>query len=236
MKSLLYLFCLATCALAQAQSFCASDGEPAPVALVERFTSADCEACWSDASTPKTSGRQVAIDWIVPSARGDDAPLSAAASRDALARLQALGRSAPAQALTVASPVTGAQAGAKALPLRAAHGLPFNDYIAASVEMKPVPVMAPDSGPWTAWLVLVETIAAGQDGTPVARNLARNALQSIWDVHKQLSESEQPQFFESRPMYIPPGAHPERLRVVAWVQDAQGRVLAAAQSRCKPAD
>lgn len=234
MKPLLYLFCLATCTLAQAQSFCASDGERTPVALVERFISADCEACWSDAGTPKTTGRQVAIDWIVPSARGDDAPLSAAASRDALSRLQALGRSAPTQTLTITSPVGGAKAGAKALPLRVAHGLPFNDYIAASIEMKPAPVAAASSSPWTAWLVLVETIPAGQDGTPVARNLTRNALESIWDTHKQLSKSEQIRFFESRPMYIPPGAHPERLRVLGWVQDARGHVLAAAQSRCKP--
>lgn len=233
MKSLLYLFCLATCALAQAQSFCASDGERTPVALVERFISADCEACWSDASAPKTTSGQLAIDWIVPSARGDDAPLSAAASRDALARLQALGRGAPARALTVTSPVASAKAGAKALPLRVAHGLPFNDYIAASIEMKPAPAVAASS-PWTAWLVLVETIPAGQEGTPVTRNLTRNALESIWDKHSQLSESEQPRFFESRPMYIPPGAHPERLRVLGWVQDAHGHVLAAAQSRCKP--
>lgn len=96
MKSVLYLFCLITSAmpLAHAQSFCASDDQRAPVALVERFISADCEACWSDVRTPKMTAGQLAIDWIVPSSRGDDAVLSPAASRDALLRLEVLSRSA----------------------------------------------------------------------------------------------------------------------------------------------
>ena len=235
MKYLLYVFCVITCALplAHAQSSCASDGEPTPVALMERFINADCEACWSDPATRKVQAGQVAIDWIVPSARGDDAPLSAAASRDALDRLQVLRRAVPAQALTVVSPVASASAGAAALPLRVAHGLAFNDYIGASIEMKPAPPIPAGSGPWTSWLVLVETIPAGKDGTPVARNLARSALQSIWD-NGSLSTSEQPHFFESRPMHIPPGSDPTRLRVLGWVQDAQGHVLTAAQSHCKP--
>ena len=38
---------------------------------------------------------------------------------------------------------------------------------------------------------------------------------------------------EMRPVRIPEGAKPERLRLVGWVQDAQGRVVAAAQSRCQ---
>lgn len=237
MKFLPFLFCLATGALpvAHAQSFCASDGEPAPVALVERFISADCEACWSDVGTPKTTAGQLAIDWIVPSARGDDAPLSAAASRDAPARLQALRRSAPTQTLTVTSPVAGAKGAGKVLPLRVAHGLPVNDYIGTSIEMKPAPAVAASGSPWTAWLLLVEAIPAGTQGTPVLRNLVRNSLQSIWGGDKQLSQSEQSRFFEFRPMRIPPGSDTGRLRVVGWVQDAQGRVLTAAESHCKPA-
>ena len=37
---------------ALAQTHCSSDGAPKPVALFERFISADCEACWGDAATP----------------------------------------------------------------------------------------------------------------------------------------------------------------------------------------
>lgn len=79
---------------ALAQTHCSSDGAPKPVALFERFISADCEACWGDAATPAPSAKAgaVVLDWIVPSAAGDDAPLSVAATTDALPRLQALGR------------------------------------------------------------------------------------------------------------------------------------------------
>ena len=85
---------------ALAQTHCSSDGAPKPVALFERFISADCEACWGDAATPAPSAKAgaVVLDWIVPSAQGDDAPLSAAATNDAALRLQALARQAPAGA------------------------------------------------------------------------------------------------------------------------------------------
>ena len=34
-------------------------------------------------------------------------------------------------------------------------------------------------------------------------------------------------------MRVPEGAQAQRLRVVGWVQDEQGRVIAAAQSACR---
>jgi hypothetical protein len=208
-----------------AQSFCASDGLAQPVALVERFISADCESCWSDAKTAKPGRGELALDWIVPGSRGDDAPLSAAASRDSLSRLQALGRKMPAQADT--SRVKTARDGRK---LRVAHGLPFSGYIGASIELEPA-----SGGPWKAWLLLVETIPAGTEGSPVERNLVRNALQPAWDGSQPLSKEEQKRFLESRPMSIPEGAKPDRLRVVGWVEDARGRMVALAQSRCATA-
>lgn len=217
----------AACLLSQpavAQSSCSSDGELRPLALVERFINADCEACWSDAATPKPQPREVAIDWIVPGSKGEDAPLSAAANRDGLLRLQALGRPVPAQADTAQSPLVAA-----ARTLRVAHGLPFNDYLATSIELRPA-----GRAPWTAWLALVETIPAGAEGTPVERNLVRNLLQPPWDGGKPLSKAEQARLFEARPMRIPEGAKPDRLRVIGWVQDARGDIRAIAQSRCAP--
>jgi hypothetical protein len=209
-------------ASAQAQSSCASDGVPQPVALLERFINADCEACWSDAKTAVPARGELALDWIVPGSRGDDAPLSAAASRDGLTRLQALGRKTPAQA--DASRIKAQRDGRA---LRVAHGLPFNDYVGTSMELKPA-----NGGPWKAWLLLVETIPAGTEGTPVERNLVRNALQPAWDNTKSLSKEERKRLLESRPMSIPEGAKPERLRVVGWVQDARGHIRGIAQSRC----
>lgn len=220
---------LALCALALAaahaqaqQAFCSSDGQPRPLALVERFINADCEACWSDAATERAGPREVALDWIVPGLKGDDAPLAAAASRDGMARLQALRKERPLQAATARNKLEAA-----ARTLRVAHGLPLNGYIGASIELRPA-----GRAPWTAWLALVETLPAGTEGSPVERNLVRNLLQPAWDGDRPLSKEEQKRLFESRPMGIPEGARPNRLRVVGWVEDARGRIRAIAQSRC----
>ncbi|HSH88754.1 MAG TPA: hypothetical protein VK996_02155 [Ramlibacter sp.] len=208
-------------------SSCSSDGQPRPVALFERFINADCETCWSDPQTPKAQKGEVELDWIVPGARGEDAPLAVAASRDALSRLGALNRQRP---------LKSSEARAKALPgkprLRVAQGLAMGGYMGASIELKPG-----TGGPWSAWLVLVETIPAGVEGTPVERNLVRNVLEMAWNESPVLSKAEHRRFLESRPISIPEGANPSRLGVVGWVEDSQGRIRAIAQSRCsaKPA-
>ena len=200
-----------------AQSSCSSDGRRLPAALVERFINADCETCWADPATPRTLRGELVLDWIVPGARGDDAPLSIAASRDALERLEALGRNRP---LPSESLRAVRQPGAGSL--RVAHGLPFNGYIGTSIEMR-----ALEGGPWKAWLALVENLPAGTEGTPVERNLVRNLLQLPWPAGAG-------RHFESRPMAIPEGAHPERLRVVGWVEDARGAIRAISVSHCGP--
>jgi hypothetical protein len=210
---------------AWAQSSCSSDGVPRPVALSERFISADCEACWRDAATRKAAHGELVLDWIVPGRRGEDAPLAAAASRDALARLAELRLAAPAAVANSRLPAPSVDH-----QLRVARGPSFNGYMGASIELKPG-----RGGPWRAWLLLVETLPAGTEGSPVARNLVRNALQPAWDGERPLLKREQTRLFESRPLSIPEGADPRRLQVVGWVQDAQGRIRAIARSRCAPA-
>ncbi len=213
------------CGTATAQSFCSSDGQPRPAVLAERFINADCETCWADAATPKAGKGELAIDWVLSGSKGDDAPLSAVAAREGLERLQALGRAVPATADSVKS-----AARRSSQRLRVAHGLPFNGYLGASIELKPA-----GSEAWTAWLLLVETLPAGTEGSPVERNLVRNALQPSWGGKAAMTAAEQRRRFESRPMSIPAGANPERLRVVGWVQDSRGHIRAIAQSRCAPA-
>ena len=216
------LLFLATASGAAAQSSCSSDGQPRPVALLERFINADCEACWGDRTAAKPGRNELALDWIVPGNRGDDAPLSAAATRDGVARLEALRLQVPAQADATKRKVAPSSQRA-----RVAHGLPFNGYIGASLELKPG-----RGGPWTAWLLLVEAVPAGADGTPVARNLVRNVVQPAWGGAGSPADAEQRRLFESRPMSIPEGAKPERLRVVGLVEDSRGRLVAAAASGC----
>jgi hypothetical protein len=232
MKRLLLLVTLGACLApaARAQSFCASDGQPTPTALVERFISADCPTCWSEPPALQANTQAVIIDWIVPSPRGDEAPLSAAASRDALTRLAHLKQAVPTEALVTNSPL----ARARPLPLRVAHGLPFNDYLGASIEMKPA--KAANSGPWTAWLLMLETIPAGSEGSPVERRLARNLFRTEWARPLANDKARSAIFLESRPLSIPAGANPDRLSVLGWVEDTQGRIRSIALSRCTPAE
>ena len=221
MKYLAALLFVPLCLAAHAQSYCASDGQPQPVALLERFINADCAGCWSNTRTPEPAKGALAVDWIVPGTKGDDAPLSAAAMRDGVWRLEALRRGIPPSA------DSSLQLAVKdARKLRVAHGLPVTGYIGASIELKPG-----TGGPWQAWLLLLETIPAGVEGTPVERNLVRNSLQLEWKPPTRGGKSGT--FFESRPMNIPDGVNPDRLRVAGWVQDAQGHIHAMAASQCK---
>jgi hypothetical protein len=226
---LLAVVMLASADSAQAQSFCASDGQPQPTQLLERFINADCDTCWKDPATPKPGAGQLAIDWVTPGSKGDDAPMSAIATRDALDRLASLKKQAPAASSAQARSVRSV----KGATLRVAHGLPLADYVGASIELKPVPASARGQN-WTAWLALVETLPAGTEGSPVARNLVRNLLQTPWNVRKQLSEPEQVRFFEQRSMSIAASVDASRLRVIGWVEDQQGQIVAAAASQCVP--
>lgn len=223
------LLALVTAARAEAQpSVCASDGQPVPVALRERFISADCATCWQDPATPVAGPRHMTIDWIVPGAQGDDAPLSAAATRDALTRLAITAQPTPSTHAHTLVPVRPATPG---LLLRVAHGLPLNGYVGASIRLQWAPTASPPAEPLTAWLLLVEAIPAGTEGTPVPRQLARNLFMTEW---RSAPTRSQARWQESRVMGIPEGTDPTRLKVLGWVQDAEGRLLAAAQSGCKP--
>ena len=236
LQLLLLAACLAPLHPASAQSFCASDGQSQPVQLMERFINADCDTCWQDPATPKADDAhsdKAVLDWIVPNdagGKGDDAPLSAVASRDGLSRLAVLGKSMPRETLTVTQTVSRLKS-LKENTLRVAHGLPLSGYLGTSIELKPVPSAAKQQR-WTVWLALVETLPAGTEGSPVVRNLVRNVFQATWSGGQNPSKTEPNRFFDARSMSIAQGVNPDRLRVIGWVEDAKGQVLAAAQSRC----
>ena len=122
-------------------------------------------------------------------------------------------------------------AGRGGATVRVAHGVALGGYIGASIKARRP---SSDRQPATAVLLLVETIAAGSDGTPIARNLVRNMLQAPWNGDSLLQNEKQMNWLERRPLSIPDGANPQRLRVVGWLQDGRGRLLAAAQSACRP--
>ena len=220
-----------------AQPFCSSDGQARATALLERFINADCDSCWKDPATPAAQPGEMALDWVLPGSKSDDAPLSAVASRDGLTRLEALGDTQPDKVTTSLHVIKKPRL--KGSDLRVAHGLALSGYIGVSIELKPSTSTTakqphPPQQLLTAWLVLVESVPAGTEGTPVARNLVRNALQVDWNMRSQLSKQERARFSESRVMSVAQGVNPDHLRVIGWVEDAKRRVLTAAQSGCTP--
>lgn len=202
-----------------AQALCTSDDVPPPRAVLERFISADCADCWRDAATPRPAAGALALDWIVASRKGADAPLAAAASDDALARLRALQLPEPQRSSATLKPVGDAP-----VELRLAQGAAVNDYVAVSIALKD-----PGREPWTAWLLLVETLPAGTEGSPVERNLVRKVFQPDWS--RVVGRAPGP-LSETRTMQIPEGARPERLRLVAVLQDARGRIRGIRRTEC----
>lgn len=226
---LLMILMIGTVPGAWAQASCASDEQDIPASVTERFISADCDTCWSTPTNMPSTEGGLTIDWIVPSASADNAPLSAAANRDALPRLQSLGLPEPDP--TRATVVNTAVVSSPHVKLRVAHGLALGGYIGTSIELT---VDAIPAGNWQPWLLLLETIPAGMDGTSVTRNLVRNVLLPSWQIADTQPGHAQREFREIRPMGIPYGTTPERLRVLGWVQNEKGQLLTAAQSVCTP--
>lgn len=223
-----FVVLMGTSVLAQAQpSLCSSDGQPAPTALLERVINADCETCWGDRQTPKTPIGGLTLDWIVPGTRGDSAPLSAAANRDATARLSSRAWPRPVTSSHSTTAITGLPGSA----LRVAHGLAIGGFVGVSIRLTLEKGATPPQ-PMQAWVALVEALPAGTEGSPVARNLVRNVLQPIWNMRDTLSTLERTDFWELRPMNLGEGVQAQRVRVAAWLEDAQGQVLTAALSEC----
>jgi hypothetical protein len=184
---------------------------PAPAArvLLERFIPADCEACWREAATPP--GAPAVLDWIVPSTRGDEAPLSAAALPEARGRAGAL----PADATL---PRRHALATHAKLSVAVRDGPAWNGYVGLELQVKQRSGGLPKGA--VGYLALVENVAAGDEGTPVARRLVR-VLAGPLPLDPSQGTND-----HLRALRIPKGARAERLGSVGWVENAAGQVLA----------
>ena len=204
---------------AETFSNCSNDGQMTPRLLVERFMSADCADCWTDAPSLALPRGAIALDWVVPGAHGDEAAMSAVARRDAQDRLQALGLSVNAlgHALHRSQRVGRHR-------LRVQHGPAVGDHAGASLAFH---AQRGARGPFTGWLALAEWLPAGTEGSPVPRVLVRNLLTE--PIAAQPA-NDWPQLW--RPMNLPEGAQPARMGVVGWVTDERGRVVALAQAHC----
>jgi hypothetical protein len=226
MKYFLLLLFLFQSLQATAQSSCSSDQTAAVKTIYERFTNADCEACWTKPLLTNKPG--ATLDWLAPSPAGDDAPLSAAANRDALLRLENLKITLPKEQQVVKTGL--ASSGYK---IRVAHGLAVAGYIGASIELTQFPKNLSTAQNFTAVLLLTETIPKGTADSPIERNLVRNMLIETWNIAPiPARKAEKQAMVTRRPLSIPAGVNPDNLHVFGWVQDSAGRVLTAAQSVC----
>jgi hypothetical protein len=200
-------------------ALCTSDGVPQSAAVLERFINADCLECWRDAATARPERDTLVLDWVIPGRKGANAPLSVVATDDAIERLATLRHAVPERIDAVTSRREG-----EALPLRLAQGAAFNDYVGASVELK-----EPAREPWRAWLLLVESLPAGTEGSPVARNLVRNVFRTDW---ANVMRRAPGRLAENRAMQIHAGANADRLRLVGVLHDGRGRIRAITRTEC----
>lgn len=210
---------------AEPPASCSSDGQRAPRWLLERFISADCPDCWSGHPLAPAPRGAVVLDWVVPADSGDDAPMAAVARREAQQRRDATPLQTPDD-----GPFRQSQSQSESEPigrhrLRVQHGLALGGYVGASLRFN---AQRGAQGPFTGWLAVVEWLPKGTEGSPVPRQLVRNLLTE--PIAAQPSADWPYQLW--RPMNLPEGTQPERLGVVGWVTDAQGRLVALAQARC----
>ncbi len=193
--------------------------------LLDRFIPADCQLCWEERSDPEPG--VLVLDWIVPSPRGDDALLAAAALPEASARAGPISRTATTSRRQALPSVAG-------LSLRVEQGPPFNGYIAAQMHVERD---AARSGKLktagaVAYLALVEQVRAGEEGAKVERMLVRSVVGPL------PLEPDRDEVTHLHAFRIPQGSKPARLTAIGWVETPGGKVLAAARVEndgCTPA-
>lgn len=199
----------------------AADCAPIHAAVVERFISADCAACWASPPATATPPGQWLLDWIVPSARGDDAPLASAAPSEAGERA----RRATGTPLADGASVQHATAkrASSGVRLSVVSGPAWNGYFGVQLDAQGT---LPSGS--MAWIALVESVGAGTDGTPVPRQVVRTVSGPL----------ELPELRGGHPARIlqamrwPETAKPERLRARAWIERPDGRIVVMAGERC----
>jgi hypothetical protein len=191
-----------------------------PKQVVETFISADCEQCWQQAAPDeKPAERTMHIDWIVPGRKGDEAPLAVAAVNEASARLklQLTPEAGTVQKQALPAPPAGVK-------LTVQSGLAWNGYIGLSFELERNPSSLPADA--MGWVALVERVPAGEDGTPVERQLVRTV---VGPLMLQPSAGQR-RLQHLRAVLLPPNSHADRLAAVGWIERADGKMLLAAES------
>ena len=205
------LLCVAASGVAAAAPDCRAR---TPALLLERFVPADCERCWRTATPRDRQPGALLLDWVTPA--GVDAPMAGAALDEATARA---GPTAPQETAYRATPLE--RRGAPLL--RITDGPGWNGYVGLRLVVTrraPVPADA------VAYVALVERVPAGSEGSPVERQLVR-AVAGPMGLGELATERK---IEHLRAVRLPQTDRADRLASVAWIETAQGRVIAAAQA------
>jgi hypothetical protein len=190
-------------------------------AVLERFISAECQACWTDASVAQAGAGEWLLDWIVPSVRGDAAPLSSAAPPEARARARRALKAEPAKDRTRTQ--RSAARSDSSWQMSVVSGPAWNGYFGVQVDASG----RADSGV-SAWVALVEAVPAGTDGSAVPRELVRTLSGPF--TPSELRSGQPWQYLLA--MRWPETAKASRLHARAWIEDAAGRIVAMAGEPC----
>ncbi len=196
---------------------------PVPRQLVETFISADCETCWQQRID--VGAGTLRLDWVVPGAQGDDAPLAVAALPEAGERLKSpLAKDAAAvQAHAATRPPAG-------LKITANSGLAWNGYIALVLDLQQrnAKALTPQA---VGWVALVERVPAGEDGSPEDRQLVRNVIGPL----PLALPKGQHELRHLRAVRLPANVKVERLGAVGWIEDGDHIVALTQSPNCVPA-
>lgn len=110
-------------------------------------------------------------------------------------------------------------------------GPAWHGYVGVQFKALP-PRRGQDVGkpPFQAFAALIELLPAGEEGSSVARQLVRSVAGPV--VLQADGARRRTLRTELRALRVPEGVQPERLASVAWIEDARGRIVAFAQTRC----
>lgn len=113
-------------------------------------------------------------------------------------------------------------------------GPAWNGYIGIQLKSQsPRRGALSQDGPYQAYMALVELLPAGSEGSNVARQLVRAVAGPLSLPSGDAGDARAPVARrEMRALRVPDGVQPERLASVVWIEDARGRIVAYAQTRC----
>lgn len=210
----------------------AADGGacPAPqAAVLERYVSADCADCTKTppsasatvSAPPAATAKVWLFDWVVPGT--ETAPLAASALTEARDRALRGGGPAPTGPQTLLRRQPAAPP--SRLRLQVQSGPAWSGYLGVQFSLRGA---APAGA--SGWLALVELLPAGSEGGDTARQLVRAVAGPL---SLKASAGRAP-IVHLQAMRWPASAQIERLQARAWVEDAQGQMLAVTEERCAP--